>query len=212
METNYGNSFPRENVHPGNDFYHVPTKATYEFIGGDPKDTGNWKLIPTKDDTEERDDKGSVRCASTANIAIATALINDLTIDGVVVKTGDRVLLKNQTEAKENGIYIVVASGAALRADDASTSLKVTSGMTVFISEGTTSAKCEFMLTTAQPITLGTTALAFIQRAGAGRITKTFAWDVAELADGAGVTSDAIAVPGAVLGDAVIVGATVSTA
>lgn len=121
--------------------------------------------------TQSLDIKDSVRVASTVNIAVASALTNTSTIDGVVVATGDRVLLKNQTTATENGIYVVVASGAASRSTDANTSAKVTSGMYVFVSEGTVSADMGYVLTTNDAITLGTTALSFTQFSGAGQIT-----------------------------------------
>jgi hypothetical protein len=116
------------------------------------------------------DIKDSVRVASTVNIAVASALVNTSVIDGVTVATGDRVLLKNQTSGAENGIYVVVASGAASRSTDADTSAKVTSGMYVFVSAGTASASMGYVLTTADPITLGTTALVFTQFSGAGQI------------------------------------------
>ena len=51
-----------------------------------------------------------VRCATTANITIATALNNGDTLDGVTLSTGDRVLVKNQSTASQNGIYIVGAT------------------------------------------------------------------------------------------------------
>ena len=85
--------------------------------------------------------------------------------------TGNRVLLKNQTTASQNGIYVVVASGAASRSTDADTSAKVTTGMYVFVSEGTVSADMGYVLTTNDAITLGTTALSFTQFSGAGQIT-----------------------------------------
>ena len=116
------------------------------------------------------DIKDSVRVASTANVAIATALVNASTIDGVVIATGDRVLLKDQTAGAENGIYVVVASGAASRSTDADISAEVTSGMYTFISEGTSSASMGFVLSTADPITLDTTALTFTQFSGAGQV------------------------------------------
>jgi FAD synthase len=59
-----------------------------------------------------------VRVASTANLAVASAVVNGATVDGVVLATGDRILLKNQTTPAENGVYIVAASGAASRASD----------------------------------------------------------------------------------------------
>lgn len=121
--------------------------------------------------TQSLDIKQSVRVASTVNIAVATALVNASVIDGVTVATGDRVLLKDQTAPAENGIYIVVAAGAASRSTDADVSADVTSGMYVFVSEGTAAADSGFVLTTNDTITLGTTALAFTQFSGAGQIT-----------------------------------------
>jgi hypothetical protein len=53
--------------------------------------------------------------ATTANINLTTDLENGDTLDGVTLVTGDRVLVKDQTDATENGLYIVVASGAASR-------------------------------------------------------------------------------------------------
>ena len=107
--------------------------------------------------------KGSVRVASTANIAIASALTNTAVIDGVTVTTGDRVLLKNQTTTSQNGIYVVVASGAASRSTDADVSAEVTPNMFVFVEEGTANGDTQWVLTTNAPITLGTTALTFSQ-------------------------------------------------
>jgi len=121
--------------------------------------------------TQSLDIKDSVRVASTANIATASALTDGSTIDGVVVATGDRVLLKDQSTGTQNGIYTVVASGAASRSTDANTSVKVSSGMYVFVSEGTVSADMGYVLTTNDPITLATTALSFTQFSGAGQIT-----------------------------------------
>lgn len=112
--------------------------------------------------------KAPVRVASTANITIASALINGSTIDGVVVATGDRVLLKDQSTGSQNGIYVVVASGAAMRSGDADTSAKVMSGMTMFVSEGTANGGAVFTLTTANPIVLDTTSLTFSRYAGIG--------------------------------------------
>ncbi len=117
------------------------------------------------------DVKQSVRAATTAAINISADLENGDVIDGVTLVTGDRVLVKNQSTGSENGIYVVVASGAASRATDADTSAEVTSGMFTFVSEGTTNADSGFVLTTNDAITLGTTALTFAQFSGAGQIT-----------------------------------------
>lgn len=107
--------------------------------------------------------KTSVRVASTANIAVASALVNASTIDGVAVATGDRVLLKNQTAQAENGIWVVVASGAASRATDADIAAEVKGGLSVWVNEGTVNGDTRWVLTTNDPITLGTTALTFTQ-------------------------------------------------
>ena len=105
--------------------------------------------------------KQAVRVASTADVTIASGLENGDTIDGVTLATGDRVLLKNQSTGSQNGIYVVVASGAASRATDTNTSAEVDS-MTVYVEEGTANADTVWTLTTDNP-TLGTTALTFAQ-------------------------------------------------
>ena len=116
------------------------------------------------------DVKASVRVASVAPVAIASALEAGDIIDGVTLVAGDRVLLKDQSTASENGIYVAVASGAASRADDADTSAKVTTGMFTFVAEGTVNGDNGFVLTTNDTITLGTTGLTFVQFSGAGQV------------------------------------------
>lgn len=114
--------------------------------------------------------KASVRVASTANITIASALVNASTIDGVTVATGDRVLLKNQTAPAENGIWIVAASGAASRAPDADTAAEVLQ-LAVYVQAGTAAADSQWVNTTNAPITLGTTGLVFAQAGGGTGVT-----------------------------------------
>ena len=112
------------------------------------------------------DVKDSVRVATTANITLS----GTQTIDGVSVIAADRVLVKNQSTASENGLYSV-AAGSWTRTDDANISAEVTAGLFVFVAEGTTNADSGWVLTTNDPITLGTTALSFTQFNGAGAIT-----------------------------------------
>lgn len=112
------------------------------------------------------DPKASCRVATTANITLSGIQ----TIDGVAVVAGNRVLVKNQSTASQNGIY-VVAAGAWTRATDFDVSADVTSGAYVFIEEGTSQANSGWALTTDNPITLGTTSLSFVQFSGAGMIT-----------------------------------------
>lgn len=116
------------------------------------------------------DSKASVRVASTANVPLTTGLVAGQVIDGVTLVTGDRVLLKDQTTAAENGIYLAVASGTGVRATDADTSAEVNSGMFTFVEEGTTQDNTGWVLATNNPITLGTTGLTFVQFSSAGTI------------------------------------------
>lgn len=82
----------------------------------------------------------NVRAASTANLSIATELEAGDTVDGVVLAAGDLVLLKNQTTASQNGIYLVPASGAAGRYTGADT-VDELSYASVAVLEGTTLAR-----------------------------------------------------------------------
>lgn len=119
------------------------------------------------------DVKQSVRVATTAAINLSSDLEAGDVVDGVTLVAGDRVLVKNQGTASENGIYVAVASsaGAASRATDADSNTEVTSGMFTFVAEGTVNADSGWVLSTNDTITLGTTALTFAQFSGAGQIT-----------------------------------------
>jgi len=116
------------------------------------------------------DVKESVHVATTGPINIATDLEAGDVIDGHTLQAGDRVLVKDQTTASENGIYVAVASGVASRSDDADTSAEVTSGMFTFVTQGTDNGDTGWVLTTDGPITLGTTGLVFTQFSGTGQI------------------------------------------
>lgn len=100
------------------------------------------------------DFKASVVTASTANIDLATGGL--LTVNSVTVADNDRVLVKNQTTASENGIYLAHA-GSWVRALDADTTAEVTKGLFVF-DEGSGSA---YVCTSAG--TLGSSDVLFTQ-------------------------------------------------
>ncbi len=118
------------------------------------------------------DVKQSVRAATTDPLTIASDLEAGDTLDTTVtLVAGDRVLVKNQSTASENGIYVVQASGAAVRATDFDSTAEVTPGAFTFVEEGTVNADSGWVLTTNGTITVGTTALAFAQFSGAGSIT-----------------------------------------
>lgn len=127
-----------------------------------------------------RDDKASVRVATTAAGTLASSFANGSTVDGVSLVTGNDILIKDQASGAENGIYTVNASGAPTRRADADSSAEVTGGLTVWVNEGTTNGDTGWTLTTNDAITLGTTALVFTQTAsavfsvgGGGSLTKT---------------------------------------
>jgi len=125
------------------------------------KATRAWVMSYLAEELGKLDGKQSVRVAATANVVLNGAQ----QIDGVAVIAGDRVLLPNQTLAKDNGLWIV-ANGNWIRANDANVSAKVTPGLTVMVEEGTLNGDSLWHLTTNAPITLGTTALTFKMLAG----------------------------------------------
>lgn len=110
--------------------------------------------------------KQSVRVATTANGTFSSAFKNGSLVDGVVLATGDRILIKNQTTGSENGVYTVTANGAPVRTADADSSAEVTAGLTCFVSEGDVNGNSSWTLTTDDEISLGTTSLEFTQVAG----------------------------------------------
>ncbi|TSE10597.1 hypothetical protein C1D09_014710 [Mesorhizobium intechi] len=88
-----------------------------------------------------------VRLATTANI-----LLHGLqTIDGVATKVGDRVLVKNQIDARTNGIY-TASEGQWFRAADARTSRTMQKGTTAFVQEGPTNGEITFRFNTLAPV------------------------------------------------------------
>lgn len=123
------------------------------------------RITTVGSETPGLDIRPNVRLASTANVNISSGLVNGATIDSKTLVTGDRVLLKNQSTASQNGVYVVVASGAASRATnfDAVSALEVASGALFFVSEGTTNNGKAFTLTTTGTITLNSTSLTFAE-------------------------------------------------
>lgn len=113
------------------------------------------------------DFKQSCRAATTSNITLSGLQ----TIDGVTVIAGNRVLVKNQTDAKENGIYTVDVSVWTRAADaDNSPIIEISSGMYCFIEEGTINASTGWVLASSDPVMLGSTDLLFTQFTGLGQI------------------------------------------
>lgn len=121
------------------------------------------------------DVKASVRVATTVAGTLASSFANGSTVDTITLVTGDRILLKNQSTGSENGIYTVNVSGAPTRSTDADTSAKVTSGLYTFVEAGS-QAGTGWVLTTLNPITLGSTALVFamFSATGGGLLATNF--------------------------------------
>lgn len=99
-----------------------------------------------------------------------------LSIDGTSPAIADRVLVKNEGTASHNGIYVVTiaGSGAAAfvltRSADFNQSSEITQGDTTFIENGTVNSTTSWSLTTADPVTIGTDSLNFVQVSGPGSI------------------------------------------
>lgn len=146
------------------------------------------------------DPKQSVKVATTANIA---TLSGTMTIDGVALVAGDRVLVKDQTTASQNGIYDV-AAGAWVRSLDSSTWAELVSAY-VFVEQGATNADNGFLCTVDSGGTLGTTAVTFVQFNGAGQIIAgaglTKSGNQLDVVAGAGITvaADTVALSGQAL-------------
>jgi hypothetical protein len=132
------------------------------------------------------DVKASVRLATTANLSAnynnsGGTLTNSgsnaaLSLDGVTVVAGNRILVKDQSSGAENGIYVVTTVGdgstawVLTRADDANASAEMTGGVFTFVEEGTVGADNGYVFTHNGAPTLGSTALTVSQFSGAGQI------------------------------------------
>ena len=117
------------------------------------------------------DVKESVRAASTGNLTLSGAQM----IDGVSVVADDRVLVKDQTDATENGIYIAAAGAWARAADfDGSASggaaAEDVKGAFFFVEEGSTNADNGFVCTNTGSVSFGSSDISFVQFSGAGAV------------------------------------------
>lgn len=112
------------------------------------------------------DVKGSVKGASTANLALTGS---PGTVDAVTYVTGDRILLKDQTTPAQNGIYVVNTAGAWTRATDMDTWAEVP-GAFVIVETGTNNGDTTWVSTADQGGTLNTTAITWVQLQSAAAI------------------------------------------
>jgi len=135
--------------------------------------------------------KDSVGAATTANLTatysngtlgVGATLTNSgsqaaIVIDGVTLTTSDRVLVKDQTTATQNGVYIptVLGNGSTnwvlTRTTDCDTAVEFNSGVFFFVEKGTDNADNGFVMSQDTAINFGTTDITFSQFSGAGQIT-----------------------------------------
>jgi hypothetical protein len=118
------------------------------------------------------DVKASVRAGTTTAGTLASSFANGSVIDGVTLATGNRILIKNQASASENGIYTVNASGAPTRSTDMDLAAEFAGAFT-FIEEGSTLADTGWVCTTNNPVTVGTTPIDWSQFSSAGSYTAS---------------------------------------
>lgn len=141
------------------------------------------------------DVKESVRVATTASGTLASAFDNGSTVDGITLATGNRIFLKNQSTASENGIYTVNSSGVPTRATDFDASSEVSGGVFTFVEEGTTNADSGWVCTNDGTVTIGSTSLTFAQFSGAGQLTAgtgmTKTGNTLDVVAGNGITANA---------------------
>ncbi len=115
------------------------------------------------------DPKQSVKVATQSNLTLSSP---GSTIDGVTMVNGDRVLVRAQTNAAENGIYVFNGSAAAMtRATDADSTTKLNGGAFFFVEEGTDANDGFVLQKPTGSYVLGTSLLSFVQFSGTGQIT-----------------------------------------
>ena len=138
-------------------------------------------------------------CASTANVVISSALEAGDTIDGVTLVAGDRVLLKDQSTATENGLYIAVASaaGAASRDPEHDTIAELSGGMVV-VNQGTANDNKIFLCTTDSDGSLGSTSITYTV------ITPSNSGTVTSIATGTGIDGGTITSTGTISIDSTV--------
>lgn len=115
------------------------------------------------------DPKESARAATTGAITL-----EDLqTVDGVNLAAGDRVLVRAQGDAADNGIYVVVDGGAWTRATDfdGTPANEVSGGSFCFVEEGTAYQNMGFVVQFSGNVAVGTDDIVWVQFSGAGQIT-----------------------------------------
>ncbi len=136
-------------------------------------------------------------CASTSNVNISNALEAGDAIDGVTLVAGDRVLLKDQSTATENGLYLAVSSGASSR-DPEHDSIAELSGGMVVVNQGTANDNKIFLCTTDSSGSLGSTNITYTT------ITPQNVGTVTSIATGTGIDGGTITSSGTIAIDSTV--------
>jgi len=100
-------------------------------------------------------------CATTANVNLTNGLEAGDTIDGGNPVAGDRVLVKDQSDATENGLYLAVSSGASSRDPEHDTIAELSGGMVV-VNQGSTNDNKIFLCTTDSDGSIGSTNITYV--------------------------------------------------
>mgnify|MGYP003645043930 CR=1 FL=1 len=138
-------------------------------------------------------------CASTANVNISNALEAGDAIDGVTLVAGDRVLLKDQSTATENGLYLAVGSGAgAASRDPEHDSIAELSGGMVVVNQGSVNNDKIFLCTTDSSGSLGSTNITYTT------ITPQNVGTVTSIATGTGIDGGTITSSGTIAIDSTV--------
>jgi hypothetical protein len=136
------------------------TTGTISTTPSNSTDIANKSYVDTV--AQGLDTKASVVAGTTVNITLS----GTQTIDGIVLVSGDRVLVKNQTAPADNGLYLC-AAGAWTRTTDMDTWAEVP-GAYVFVETGSTLADTGWVCTSNAGGTIGVTAITWAQFSGAG--------------------------------------------
>ena len=174
-DVQYGKAGPRINLDTGNFEARNATDAAYvNFRVLDPVvDADAATKLYVDNVAAGLDPKENVTCATTGNIgtynssggAAGNGQLTSVpaTIDGVTLAEGDRVLVKDQSTATQNGIYVVTATTTTLdRADDHNSNAEVSAGNFTFVAEGTNNANSGWVLQGPDPLTINTSNLNWV--------------------------------------------------
>jgi len=117
--------------------------------------------------------KESVEAATDGTSFDLSTTQDGSSIDGTAIGDGDRVLLKDQSDSTENGIYDAVSAtdtSTWVRSEDFGEDAEVTSGAFAFVRSGTNNGSTSFTVTSSDPISVDTHPIVFDQFASAGEI------------------------------------------